>query len=148
MVDTCPSDFDTLVEVFTGTCSNLATVACNNDSAAYSATNRSSCSFVCTAGTVYRICAGGSLGAYGTLGIRARTLASPRAPRLTVQLGTGNTVVFTLYGDVGHVHDIQQSASLSAPDWQTTYSLTLTSDPQVFRMPRPTSNTFWRAVAH
>ncbi len=44
-VDTCPSDFDTAIEIFTGTCGNLTSIGCNNDSPGCSVTNRASYSF-------------------------------------------------------------------------------------------------------
>ena len=66
-VDTCPSDFDTMLEVFTGGCGTLTSIGCNDDGCGY----QSSLSFTCTAGTTYRIWAGGYNGVSGNLQIRA-----------------------------------------------------------------------------
>ena len=35
-VDTCPSDFDTLMEIFTGACGALTSIGCNDDSSSCS----------------------------------------------------------------------------------------------------------------
>ena len=70
-VDTCPSNFDTMLEVFGFGCDVLSSVACNDDSAECNNSLRSSVSFPCTAGTTYHIWAGGYNGASGNLQIRA-----------------------------------------------------------------------------
>lgn len=73
-VDTCPSDFDTLLEVFTGACGGLTSIGCDDDSCG---TVQSSLTFPCIAGTVYHICAGGYGGAWGNLHVRAHATATP-----------------------------------------------------------------------
>jgi Trypsin-like peptidase domain len=78
VVDTCPSDFDTKIEVFNGVCGALTSLGCNDDSPCGSPWSlQSSVGFSCTAGTTYYICAGGYGGAFGNLQIRARTTAPP-----------------------------------------------------------------------
>ncbi len=71
-VDTCPSDFDTNLEVFTNACGALTSVACNEDSTSCSGYWQASCTFACTARTVYFIYAGGYNSQFGRLQIRAR----------------------------------------------------------------------------
>ena len=78
VVDTCPSDFDTKIEVLSGACGALTSLGCNDDADCGSAWSlQSSFGFSCTAGTTYRICAGGFGGAFGNLQIRARTTVPP-----------------------------------------------------------------------
>jgi hypothetical protein len=80
VVDTCPSDFDTKIEVFSGACGALSSIGCNDDSATCGSGGwslQSSFGFSCTAGTTYHICAGGWAGAFGNLQIRARTTVPP-----------------------------------------------------------------------
>jgi len=144
-VDTCPSNFDDNIEIFTGTCGALTSIGCNEDSSACSGYWQAAYTFSCTATTIYFIYAGGYNGQSGNLLIRAGVL--PRPPRLSLALGSGN-LQLTIYGDVGHLHDIQQSTSVSPPNWQTLQSVTLSSDPQTIPLPLPTSTSFWRAIAH
>src|ERR1035437_2519893 len=80
VVDTCPSDFDTKIEVFSGACGALSSMGCNDDNGVCGSGGwslQSSFGFSCTAGTTYHICAGGWAGAFGNLQIRARTTAPP-----------------------------------------------------------------------
>jgi hypothetical protein len=146
IVDTVPSDFWPSVEFFTGTCSNLTSIGCNTNCAF--CTGGDTSYLAGTAGTTYTICVGGYNGASGNLQIRAHSLAVPRAPRLVLTLVDTNTVGLTIYGDIGHVHDIQVNRSLSSPNWITLNSVTLTSDPQYFTLIRPANSAFWRAIAH
>jgi hypothetical protein len=77
-VDTCGSDFDTKIEVFSGACGALTSLGCNDDADCGSGlTLQSSFGFSCIAGTTYHICAGGYGGAFGNLQIRARTTVPP-----------------------------------------------------------------------
>jgi hypothetical protein len=73
-IDTCPSDFDTLLEVFTGSCGALTSIGCDNDSCG---NLKSSLTFPTLAGTVYHICAGGYGGNSGNLHVRAHVAAAP-----------------------------------------------------------------------
>jgi hypothetical protein len=81
-VDTCPSDFDTLLEVFTGSCGALTSIGCDDDSCG----TQSSLTFPCLAGTVYHICAGGYGGYSGNLHVRGHAAATP----ISVIALTGN----------------------------------------------------------
>lgn len=73
--------------------------------------------------------------------------SGPRRPTLTLQRGTTN-LLLQISGDVGYVHELQQTAALPATNWQTVVSLTLTNDPQVVPMPWSAGTPrFWRAVA-
>lgn len=72
-VDTCGSDFDTKIVIFSDNCGALNLIGCNDDSPACGSSRlQSSYSFPCAAGTTYRICAGGWGGYYGNLKIRAQ----------------------------------------------------------------------------
>ncbi len=75
-VSTCSSDFDTLVQAYTGACDSLTPVAggCNDDFGPICSTNRASISFNGTAGTTYRLLAGGFAGTFGNLGIVATVI--------------------------------------------------------------------------
>ncbi len=145
-VDTCPSDFDNNIEIFTGTCGALTSIGCNEDSSC-SGYWQASLNFPCTAATTYYLYAGGYNGQSGNLQIRARVLSAPRRPQLVLRLGSGN-LLLTIYGDVDHVHQVQENTSLNVPaGWTTVRSVTLSSDPQTLVLPLPTSMTFWRVVA-
>lgn len=76
------------------------------------------------------------------------TAAAPRAPGLALDWNSTN-LLFSVSGDIGHLHDIQQITDLSTSNWQTLVSVTLTNDPQIVSLPLPQgSAAFWRAVAH
>lgn len=83
-VDTCPSDFDTVLEAFSGSCGSLNSLGCNDDACGY----QSTLSFPCRAGATYHLCAGGFGGASGNLQIRAHVLWKHLA--LTGDLGFGS----------------------------------------------------------
>lgn len=70
-VNTCGSDFDTVLAVYKGTCGALTAVACNDDDGPACAGSQASLTFAGTAGVTYLILAGGSGGAGGTLKIQA-----------------------------------------------------------------------------
>jgi hypothetical protein len=69
-----------------------------------------------------------------------------RRPSLSLARGSGN-LLLTIAGDVGHVHPIQETPSLSSPSWNTVQTVTLSSDPQTVTLALPTSTKFWRVVA-
>ncbi len=71
LIETCGSDFDTILQVYTGTCAALAPVACVDNAGPACASLQASVSFVGTAGMAYRIFVGGSSGASGRLEIVA-----------------------------------------------------------------------------
>src|SRR5437867_10966651 len=66
--------------------------------------------------------------------------------RPTVLLSLGNSnLSFTISSTVGRTVEIQEITSLSQTNWATVSSLTLTNDPQVVTLSRPTEGTkFWR----
>ncbi len=68
----------------------------------------------------------------------------PRAPLLRLTLGTTN-LWLSISGDVGRVHEVQQTTALPATNWQAVLSLTLTNDPQMLSLPLPAGTpSFWR----
>jgi hypothetical protein len=71
-VDTCPSTFDTKIEVFSGTCGALTSLGCNDDGCGL----QSMMNLPCLAGTIYYICAGGFNGAFGDLQVRAKAVGT------------------------------------------------------------------------
>lgn len=73
--------------------------------------------------------------------------ALPRRPLLTLTRGATN-LFLGISGDVGRMHQIQQTSSLTITNWQTIQSLTLTNDPQQVLLPIPTNGpAFWRVSA-
>lgn len=68
-LDTCPSDFDTRIEVFDGPPDALRSIAHGDDDPACG--NRAAATFPCVSGVTYWICAGGSAGATGRLQLYA-----------------------------------------------------------------------------
>jgi hypothetical protein len=75
----------------------------------------------------------------------------PSRPSLTLRSGSTN-LWLTISGDVGRVHQVQESLSLpssrTATNWQTVLSVTLTNSPQVVSLPLPSSTTrFWQVRA-
>jgi hypothetical protein len=75
------------------------------------------------------------------------SVTPPRAPLLSLALGKTN-LLLTISGSVGHTNQIQEIASLTLTNWQTTLSFLLTNDPQVISLPLPTGTSkFWRAAA-
>jgi hypothetical protein len=70
-IETCDSDFETVLQVYSGDCSSLAPVACNDGFGPACATNRASVSFFGQTGTNYYILAAGKNGAFGNLSISA-----------------------------------------------------------------------------
>lgn len=76
------------------------------------------------------------------------TAPAPRTPGLSFTWNSTN-LLFSVSGDIGHLHDIQQISDLSTSNWQTLASVTLTNDPQTVSIPLPQGSAgFWRALAH
>jgi hypothetical protein len=76
------------------------------------------------------------------------TASGPRPPQLALAWSSTN-LLFSLSGDVGHLHELQQTLSLPATNWQTIASVTLTNDPQAISIPFAQGPPiFWRALAH
>jgi hypothetical protein len=78
-INTCGSDFDTVLQIYTGSCGSLTGVsgACNDDNGPFCAGLAASVTFNGTAGTVYRILAGGYNGISGTLLVVANVTCAP-----------------------------------------------------------------------
>ena len=74
-ISTCGSDFDTVIQVLVGSCGALTGISggCGEDNGPICTGNRASVSYTGTAGTTYRILAGGFGGASGNLSILAAT---------------------------------------------------------------------------
>jgi hypothetical protein len=71
----------------------------------------------------------------------------PRVPALALVWNSTN-LLFSVAGDIGHVHQIQQISDLSTSNWQIVVSVTLTNNPQILSIPFPTgSAAFWRVLA-
>lgn len=64
-VDTCLSSFDTRLEVYSGDCGSLVSVACNDDNGPLCSGSRASVSFAGTAGTSYIVRVAGFSGGSG-----------------------------------------------------------------------------------
>ena len=72
----------------------------------------------------------------------------PHAPELGLTLSANNALV-SITGEIGHQHDIQQSLSLPATNWQTIASVTLTNTTEAIPLAFPAAPAaFWRVVAH
>jgi hypothetical protein len=73
----------------------------------------------------------------------------PPARRPGLLLGVeADHLLLRISGQVGQRYEVQETLSLSAPDWQTATSVTLTNDPQDVSLPLPAGLVkFWRAQA-
>ncbi|HWW00017.1 MAG TPA: HYR domain-containing protein [Candidatus Acidoferrum sp.] len=110
-VSTCGSSFDTVEEVYTGTCAALTPIACDDDNGPACAGVQASVSFFGTAGQVYYILAGGYNKTTGTLQIvagLANDQCSGAIPLAACQPYTMSTADATSTGD-------------PAPTCQTTF---------------------------
>ena len=74
-IATCGSGYDTTLEVFTGACNSLSSIACNDDACGL----QSRVTFPGTAGTTYRILVGGFGAGAGTGTIIATEITPPPA---------------------------------------------------------------------
>jgi hypothetical protein len=75
-ITTCGSDFDTVLQVYSGSCSSLSSVTCNDNNGPLCAGSQASVSFHANAGTRYWIQAGGSAGSSGNLVIKASSVGN------------------------------------------------------------------------
>jgi murein DD-endopeptidase MepM/ murein hydrolase activator NlpD len=91
-VSTCGSNFDTVLQVYTGTCAALSAVSggCDDDDGPDCSGTQASVSFSGTAGTTYRILAGGWSSQSGTLQIVARVNSQPFPPFFNGQESLGD----------------------------------------------------------
>jgi hypothetical protein len=78
-VSTCGSSFDTVIQVFTGTCGGLVSLTCDDDNGPACSGTRASASFSAAGGTTYYILASGYNSATGTLQIEAQLANDPCA---------------------------------------------------------------------
>jgi len=70
----------------------------------------------------------------------------PRPPFLSLNLSESE-LLLTISADVGQVCEIQEAATISATNWPTIFSVTLTNDPHTVSLPLPATETrFWRAL--
>ena len=78
-ISTCASDFDTVLQIYRGSCGALTPVpnGCDDDNGPICQGNQASVSFAGTAGTTYRILAGGFGSTTGNLRIVASVTARP-----------------------------------------------------------------------
>jgi hypothetical protein len=103
LVSTCGSSFDTVLQVYSGSCGALAAVNCNDDNGPACSGNRASLSFSGTAGTTYYILAGGYSNNSGTLQIAAQLLNDQSSGAIALANGTPyamNTSDATSTGDL------------------------------------------------
>ena len=147
-IDTCPSDFDTALEVFTGGCANLTSIACNDDSSACANGNRSSCSFPCAAGTTYFIWSGGNDGTSGNLQVRARVVAAVRLLNPTFDYEPQPHIQFEFDSAPGVTYVVQDSSTLNPANWRTEATIPGDGTRQTFvQNHRILRSIFYRVVA-
>ena len=72
--------------------------------------------------------------------------APPRRPTISLAR-TSTNLLFTIHGDINHLHEIQQVPVITSSNWQPVVSVTLTNDPQVVPVAFPTGSTFYRVRA-
>ena len=73
-------------------------------------------------------------------------LPPPRRPYISLARNSTN-LLFTIHGDVNHLHQIQQCPAINSSNWQNLTSVSLTNDPQVVPVAFPAGRTFYRVVA-
>jgi len=73
-------------------------------------------------------------------------LPPPRRPLISLTR-TPTNLLFTIHGDVNHLHEIQQVPVIASTNWQHVVSLILTNDPQVVPVAFPSGSMFYRARA-
>lgn len=130
LLSTCDSDFDTALQVYTGTsCGTLVALAgsCTNNNGLLCAGTRASLRFNATNGINYRILVGGANQAAGNLVISATPCTAPAITGVTnfAQLETGGVRVSYQAGFTGNVpHGWRWSFSDGAVFSTTSNSLT------------------------
>jgi hypothetical protein len=115
--DTFPSDFDTLLAVYTGSRVNALTTVVSDDNAGEN--NKSRVSFTAVAGTNYKIVVDGFSGATGNVGLRWST-AEPEP----ISIGLTVNRALTVNAPPGNYH-LQASTNMGV--WTTINSFTITS---------------------
>ena len=119
VLDTRGSGFDTVLEIFTGSCGGLNPVNCDDDSGG---SQISAMTNSVAAGTACYILAGGYGGASGNLLLHANFTATPVIIG-SVALNAGHQLQFQISGQPGDVYRVQASTNLPN-DWQTLASVT------------------------
>lgn len=93
-LSTCGSDYDTVLEVYTGTCAALTAIACNDDNGPICSGigGPASLSFIGSAGTTYTILAAGygTSSSGGNLQIIAQVAAAPSVSTPTISPNGGS----------------------------------------------------------
>lgn len=99
LLSTCDSDFDTALQVYSGTCAALVPVAgsCTNNNGPLCAGTRASLRFNAVQNTTYRILVGGANQAAGNLVISATPCAAPVFSALTTSVTLESNGVRVLY---------------------------------------------------
>ena len=117
----CGSDFDTAVQVYTGSCGALTEVpnGCDDDWGWACQGNRSSVAFPASVGTTYYILAGGYNSYYGNLSIVANVVP-PRVLTVNSFPNTGVSIT-TVPSDINGLSDGSSSYSRTYPDGATVY---------------------------
>jgi hypothetical protein len=114
---TCNSDYDTVVSVYTGTCSGLTEIACNNDASCGGPSVQSSVTWNVTAATTYTIMVTSQLVTAGTLNYRFSVVATEVACRTGNINGGVGPINNTLFanGSAGSVPDRVVNVMFNAP---------------------------------
>lgn len=69
---------------------------------------------------------------------------APRRPTLKISQSNTN-LLLSISGEIGEVHQVEQTAALSPANWSLATSFILTNDPQAVRLALPTNGiSFWR----
>jgi hypothetical protein len=89
-ISTCDSDFDTVLQVYSGSCGSLSPVACDDDYGPYCQGLQASVQFNANGGTTYLVFAGGYGGGSGNLSVTAYSPAND-ACSAAVPLAAGTT---------------------------------------------------------
>jgi hypothetical protein len=126
-VSTCGSDFDTVLQVFSGTCNALMPVSggCNDDSGPACTGRAASVQFSGAGGVAYWILAGGYRGARGMLNIVA-DYPPPPSPRLRITLEPGPAVLLQISGAPRYAYSLDVCTNLGS--WLHLTNLTVGAD--------------------
>src|SRR6185503_19607538 len=97
-VSTCGSSFDTVLEIYTGSCGSLSALAgdCIDDNGPACVGAQASARFNGTGARTYRIRAGGFRGGSGSLQIRARMLSPPPNDACSGAITLTDTIPYTM----------------------------------------------------
>jgi hypothetical protein len=145
VADTMGSDFDTGLAIYTGSCSSLNLLACDDDGGG-NLTSKVSAFLI--AGNTYYILAGGYSESTGNLVFHL--LFTPTSPPATLAVGMqGHVAVLAISGSVKAAYEVQYSTNLNAPsNWATLTGVTLPESPYLLSDYDSTNRavTFYRTV--